>query len=220
MNYDEDAYDGESPVHSVTVSSFYMGETQVTQALWKAVMGAEPTFNGGWENDYGKGNDYPVYRVSYNDIVNEFIPKLNQLTGKDFRLPTEAEWEYAARGGKKSNGYKYAGSNTVDNVAWYDGNSGSKTHPVKTKQPNELGLYDMSGNVFEWCQDRYGSYSSGSQTDPKGPSSGSLRLLRGGSWGNFAGDCRVSFRGYSGPGGRGYPGFRLVLPQCNSHERP
>ena len=208
---DSEADSDEKPVHSITVSSFYMGETEVTQALWKAVMGGNPS--------RFKGDDLPVEQVSWNNC-QEFIEKLNGLTGKDFRLPTEAEWEYAARGGKKSNGYKYAGSNTVDNVAWYDGNSGSKTHPVKTKQPNELGLYDMSGNVFEWCQDRYGSYSSGSQTDPKGPSSGSLRLLRGGSWGNFAGDCRVSFRGYSGPGGRGYPGFRLVLPQCNSHERP
>ena len=201
---DSEADSDEKPVHSITVSSFYMGETEVTQALWKAVMGGNPS--------RFKGDDLPVEQVSWNNC-QEFIEKLNGLTGKDFRLPTEAEWEYAARGGKKSNGYKYAGSNTVDNVAWYDGNSGSKTHPVKTKQPNELGLYDMSGNVFEWCQDRYGSYSSGSQTDPKGPSSGSLRVLRGGSWFDCARLCRVSRRFHDAPVNGFILGFRLVLPQ-------
>ena len=201
---DSEADSDEKPVHSITVSSFYMGETEVTQALWKAVMGGNPS--------RFKGDDLPVEQVSWNDC-QEFIEKLNGLTGKDFRLPTEAEWEYAARGGKKSNGYKYAGSKTVDNVAWYDGNSGSKTHPVKTKQPNELGLYDMSGNVFEWCQDRYGSYSSGSQTDPKGPSSGSYRMLRGGCWFYGAGYCRVSIRSIRVPDFSNDNGFRLVLPQ-------
>lgn len=202
---DSDAYDSEKPVHSVMVSSFYMGETEVTQALWKAVMGGNPS--------NFKGDNLPVDQVSWNDC-QEFIRKLNGLTGKNFRLPTEAEWEYAARGGNKSKGYKYAGSNSIDNVAWYDGNSGSKTHPVKTKSPNELGLYDMSGNVWEWCGDWYGSYGSGSQTDPKGPSSGSLRVLRGGSWFDFARRCRVSRRNLIGPGyGSINYGFRLVLPQ-------
>ena len=201
---DSDAFDGEKPVHSVMVSSFYMGETEVTQALWKAVMGSNPS--------NFKGDNLPVEYVSWNDC-QKFIRKLNGLTGKNFRLPTEAEWEYAARGGKKSNGYKYAGSNTIDGVAWHDGNSGSKTHPVKTKSPNELGLYDMSGNVWEWCGDWYGSYSSGFQTNPTGPSSGLNRVLRGGSWYINAGDCRVSSRdGFDPDYGLNYFGFRLVLP--------
>ena len=160
-----------------------------------------------------KGNKKPVEQVSWNDC-QEFIKKLNQLTGKNFRLPTEAEWEYAARGGNKSQGYKYSGSNTIDNVAWYTSNSGSKTHDVKTKQANELGIYDMSGNVYEWCQDWYDSnyYSSSPETNPTGPTSGSSRVLRGGSWGSSAGYCRVSYRNYYYPGSRNYyGGFRLAL---------
>ena len=160
-NYDSDAYSNESPVHDVTLSSYYIGETEVTQELWEAVMGSNPSYYSGYPQR-------PVEYVSLNDC-QEFITKLNQLTGKNFRLPTEAEWEYAARGGNKSKGYKYSGSNTIDNVAWYTSNSGSETHDVKTKQANELGIYDMSGNVYEWCQDWYDSYSSGSQTDPTGP---------------------------------------------------
>ena len=157
-----------------------------------------------------KGDNLPVEQVSWNDI-QEFITKLNTMTGKTFRLPTEAEWEYAARGGNKSKGYKYSGSNTLDNVAWYTNNSSSKTHPVGQKQPNELGLYDMSGNVWEWCQDWYGSYSSSSQTNPTGPSSGSYRVLRGGSWYHFARICRVSYRLNSDPDDRyNLNGFRLV----------
>ena len=201
----------EKPTHSVTLSDYYIGKFEVTQELWKAVMGNEPTYNGGWTDQYGRGNNYPAYRVSWNDI-QKFIRKLNQKTGANFRLPTEAEWEYAARGGNKSNGYKYSGSNSIDNVAWYTSNSGSKTHQVGIKSPNELGIYDMSGNVWEWCQDRYGSYSSGSQTNPTGPSSGSYRVPRGGSWFNSAGYCRVSNRDSNTPDGR-YSGlgFRLVL---------
>ena len=167
-----DCYGDEKPSHSVTLSSYYIGETEVTQALWKAVMGSNPS---SWKDD-----NLPVEQVSYTD-VETFITKLNRKTGRTFRMPTEAEWEYAARGGKKSRGYKYSGSNSISDVAWYDGNSRSKTHPVRQKQPNELGIYDMSGNVWEWCDDRYGSYSSGSQTNPKGPSSGSNRVLRGGA---------------------------------------
>ena len=202
-NYDSDAFDDENPVHSVTLSDYYIGETEVTQELWEAVMGSNPS--------YFKGRRRPVEQVSWNDCQT-FIKKLNQLTGKDFRLPTEAEWEYAARGGNKSKGCKYSGSNTIRNVAWHDGNSNNKTHDVKTKQANELGIHDMSGNVREWCQDWYGSYSSGSQTNPNGPSSGSSRVLRGGSWGNYARYCRVSNRFYLNPGNRdNYYGFRLVL---------
>ena len=202
----------ERPAHNVTLSSYYIGETEVTQALWQAVMGNNPS---NW-----RGDNLPVDEVSWKK-AQEFIEKLNQLTGRTFRLPTEAEWEYAARGGSKSRGYKYSGSNSIDAVAWYEDNSGKKTHPVKWKQANELGLYDMSGNVWEWCSDWYGSYSSSSQRDPEGPSTSSHRVLRGGSWGDFAGSCRVLSRGYTAPnnsyyfdfdgsGSIGY-GFRLVL---------
>jgi formylglycine-generating enzyme required for sulfatase activity len=142
-----------------------------------------------------------VEEVSWDD-VQEFIHKLNALTGKEYRLPTEAEWEYAARGGNQSRGYKYSGSNNVGDVAWYGDNSGSKTHPVGTKQANELGIYDMSGNVWEWCQDWYGSYSSSSQTNPVGASSGSGRVDRGGSWSSYAGIVRVCDRDYGTPGNR------------------
>jgi formylglycine-generating enzyme required for sulfatase activity len=183
---DADSY--EKPTHSVTLSDYMIGETEVTQKLWQAVMGSNPS--------YFSGTNLPVEYVSWNDCQT-FIKKLNQLTGKNFRLPTEAEWEYAARGGKKSKGYKYAGSNTLSSVAWYNDNSSGKTHPVKQKQPNELGLYDMSGNVWEWCQDWYGNYSSSSQTNPTGPTSGSDRVRRGGSWDYNAGSCCVSFRSYS-----------------------
>ena len=180
-----DANGDESPTHSVTLSDFAIGETEVTQELWKAVMGSNPSSFS--------GTNLPVENVSWHDCQT-FISKLNNLTGKNFRLPTEAEWEYAARGGQKSQGYKYAGSNTLGDVAWYDENSSSKTHPVKQKQANELGLYDMSGNVHEWCQDLYGGYSSNAQTNPTGPTSGSHRVIRGGSWYYFARFCRVSNR--------------------------
>ena len=199
-----DADSDEKPVHSVTLSDYYIGETEVTQELWQTVMGSNPS--------YSKGSQRPVERVSWNDC-QEFITQLNRLTGKNFRLPTEAEWEYAARGGNKSQGYKYSGSNTIGNVAWYGDNSNSQTHNVKTRSPNELGIYDMSGNVWEWCQDWKGNYNSGSQTNPTGPSSGSYRVYRGGSWFNGARLCRVSNRRDSNPDDRnGYLGLRLCLP--------
>ena len=201
-----DAYDDEKPAHKVTLSSYAIGKYPVTQELWKAVMGNNPS--------YFKGNDnLPVEQVSWDDC-QEFIKKLNNLTGKDFRLPTEAEWEYAARGGKKSKGYKYSGSNNLDNVAWYSSNCGSKTHPVGEKKPNELGIYDMSGNVWEWCNDWYGNYQSSAVSNPTGPASGSDRVSRGGSWDCNDGDCRVSCRSYFVPGYRIYfLGLRLALPQ-------
>ena len=160
---------------------------------------------------YFQGKQNPVEQVSW-DVCQEFVKKLNQMTGMQFRLPTEAEWEYAARGGNKSRGYRYAGNNNLDEVAWHDKNSGRRTHPIKQKQANELGLYDMSGNVMEWCQDWYGNYSSSAQTNPKGPASGSRRVYRGGGWCLNAGRCRVSFRYGNTPTLRlNSLGFRLAL---------
>ena len=199
-----DAYGDESSVHSVTLPDYYIGETEVTQELWKAVMGKNPSW-------FKYNPQKPVENVSWHDCQS-FIKRLNELTGKNFRLPTEAEWEYAARGGNKSKGYKYSGGNDINEMAWYKGNSNSQTHDVKTKSPNELGIYDMSGNVLEWCEDWFGYYSSSSQTNPKGPSSGSYRVLRGGSWKNGARYCRVSNRSNRNPGyGHLYSGFRLAL---------
>ena len=159
-----------------------------------------------------KGDDLPVERVSWDDC-QLFIKKLNALTGEKFRLPTEAEWEYAARGGNKKKGYKYAGSDDVGAAGWYAGNSLDKTHAVKTKTPNELGLYDMCGNVWEWCSDWYGDYGEASQLNPKGPSSGKSRVIRGGSWLVFAKLLRVSLRHYNAPDYKFVDlGFRLALP--------
>ena len=206
------AYDNERPAHNVTISEFYMGRTEVTQRLWEAVMGTNPSSF--------KGDLRPVENVSWEDC-QQIIQKLNnmksQLLPSDlsnwyFRLPTESEWEYAARGGQKSRHYKYAGSNNIDEVAWYTNNSGSQTHNVKQKKPNELGLYDMSGNVYEWCSDWYGSYPSYGVTNPQGASSGQYRVARGGCWTLNARYCRVAHRGGSTPDDRDSRlGFRLVL---------
>ena len=197
--------DDEKPTHRVSLSSFYIGKYEVTQALWKAVMGSNPS--------HFEGDNLPVENVSWNDCQT-FLRKLNAMTGKNFRLPTEAEWEFAARGGNRSRGYQYSGSNVLSDVAWYYDNSGSKTHNVGTKAPNELGIYDMSGNVWEWCQDWKGSYIGSAQTNPKGPSSGSYRVDRGGSWFNFAWSCRVACRYCHTPDYRYFDlGFRLALSQ-------
>ena len=202
----ENPYDSEKPVHRVTLTNnYYIGKYEVTQALWQAVMGSNPS--------YFKGDDLPVEQVSWNDC-QDFISKLNAMTGKRFRLPSEAEWEYAARGGNKNHGYQYSGSNILGDVAWYYGNSGPKTHAVGTKQPNELGIYDMTGNVWEWCQDWFGSYSSSPQTNPTGAASGSIRVCRGGSWNYSAGLCRTSYRANNSPDDRfSYLGLRLVLSE-------
>ncbi len=198
-----DAYDDEKPTHRVTLSDYYIGKYQVTQEQWQAVMGSNPS--------YFKGSRKPVEQVSYKDC-EKFIEKLYKLTGLKFMLPTEAQWEYAARGGNMSRGYKYSGSNDIGSVAYYNQSSGGPT-TVGSKQPNELGLYDMSGNVWEWCSDAWYSYDSSSVTDPKHDgNSDSYRVLRGGGWDDGAWYCRVPYRSSGGPGGRyTYFGLRLAI---------
>ncbi|MBQ9218416.1 MAG: SUMF1/EgtB/PvdO family nonheme iron enzyme [Muribaculaceae bacterium] len=203
------------PVHQVTLSGFSIAQTEVTQLLWMAVMGNNPSLCNGVQYGFDNGVDVlrPVECVSWDDC-QVFIAKLNELTGQNFRLPTEAEWEFAARGGNKTQGYRYAGSNTADDVAWYEDNSELLTHRVGTKAPNELGLYDMSGNVFEWCQDWYGDYSAEPQVNPTGPDSGTYRVVRGGeaSWKEVL--LRSSSRSNCEPestGGDSFVGLRLAL---------
>jgi formylglycine-generating enzyme required for sulfatase activity len=215
---DSDAYDDEKPRHKVILTrDFLMGKYPVTEALWESVMGSNPS--------HFKGVNKPVEKVSWFDVV-EFCNKLSKREGlepaytingenvtcnwsaKGYRLPTEAEWEYSARSGQR---FKYAGSNNVDEVAWYTNNSGKETHPVGLKKPNGFGLYDMSGNVFEWCWDRFGDYSSGTQTDPTGPDRGPIRVIRGGCWRYYARSARVSNRFGFDPSSRSYDlGFRLL----------
>ena len=196
------------PPHRVTVSSFMIGKTEVTQALWKAVMGNNPSST--------KGNSHPVEYVSWNDC-QKFITKLNKLTGQHFRLPTEAEWEFASRGGVKSRGYKYSGSNNIDKVAWYGNNSYLKTQPVATKTPNELGIHDMSGNVSEWCQNWTYSYKTFPLTNPQGPSGtptyNAFRAYRGGDISFKDGyHCKVYERGFGAPDySTLFIGFRLAM---------
>ena len=194
----------EKPIHSVTVSDFYIGKYEVTQKQWRDIMGTNPS-------DFNNCDNCPVEQVSWND-VQDFIEKLNAKTGKNYRLPTEAEWEYAARGGQS---YKYAGSDNIGSVAWNEYNSGWKIHPVGQKSPNGYGLYDMSGNVWEWCSDWYDSdyYENSPQYNPKGASSGSSRVLRGGSFGSEPADCSVASRYSNTPTNRFINfGFRLVFP--------
>ncbi|MEN6423126.1 MAG: formylglycine-generating enzyme family protein [Smithella sp.] len=201
-----DGYSQEKPVHEVCVSDFYMGKYEVTQGQWQRIMGNNPSHFSSC------GANCPVENVSWNDVQG-FIEKLNSRTGKRYRLPTEAEWEYAARSGGKSE--KYAGGDDVDAVAWYFSNSGSRTHPVGQKQPNGLGLYDMSGNVWEWCNDWYGDkyYNQSPRDNPGGPSSGSSRVFRGGSWFNLAARTRAANRYWNFPDFRDLiRGFRLALP--------
>lgn len=200
-----DCYNWEIPAHRVTIDDFSICKYEVTQVLWKEVMGSNPSVF--------KGNNHPVENVSWEDC-QEFIRRLNDKTGKSYRLPTEAEWEYAARGGNKSCGYKYSGSNNSLSVTWCIDNSNGKTHPVGTKSPNELGIYDMSGNVWEWCSDWYGGYSNTSQSNPKGCDNGSSRIRRGGCWTSQSKNCRVSDRNSDSP--EHYSngiGLRLALSQ-------
>ena len=175
----------ERPTHQVTLSSFSIGRYEVTQEEWRAVMGTNPaSFNG---------DKCPVEFVSWNDC-QAFIAKLNAMTDMQFRMPTEAEWEFAARGGNNSQGYQFAGGNNLNSIGWYSGNSGSRTKEVGMKSPNELGLYDMTGNLWEWCSDWYGSYNGSAQTNPIGPENGTSRVLRGGGWNGGAKNCRISNR--------------------------
>jgi formylglycine-generating enzyme required for sulfatase activity len=199
-------HEPEKPACTVSLSSFSIGKYEVTQAQWRAVMGDNPSGFSGCDS-------CPAEKVSWDD-VQKFISKLNKLTGKRYRLPTEAEWEYAARGGSRSKGYQYSGSNNIDSAAWYRDNGGSKTHTIGSKSPNELGIYDMSGNVYEWCSDWYDEnyYNSSPSSNPKGPSSGSYRVLRGGCWIIYPEYCRVAIRFNASPRDRShYIGFRLAL---------
>ncbi len=194
----------ESPAHEVTLGDFYIGKHEVTQALWEAVMGMNPAMNA-------SGDNYPVEMVSWNEC-RQFVDELNRLTGKTFMLPTEAQWEYAARGGQNSRKHRYSGGNDINHVAWYELNAAGGTHKVGGKAPNELGLHDMTGNVAEWCSDFYDSYSSVSATDPQGPSSGSGHVVRGACYYSNADDCRISARSKSSAGYlNDNLGLRLVM---------
>jgi len=199
----------EKPVHEVCVDDFYIGKYEVTQGQWQRIMGSNPSHFSSC------GDNCPVENVSWRD-VQEFIRKLNNQSGKRYRLPTEAEWEYAARsGGKREKWSGTSDGSSLGDYAWYDANSGGQTHPVGQKRPNGLGLHDMSGNVWEWCQDWYGRnyYSSSGRDNPGGPSSGSSRVNRGGGWDSNAADTRAAIRGRNYPGSRNIIlGFRLALP--------
>lgn len=201
------------PVHEVTLTrDYYIGETEVTQALWEAVTGLTPTASGWhWREDIGLGADYPAYFIGYNDALS-FISRLNILTGQAFRLPTEAEWEYAARGGHQTMGYRWSGSDDADAVAWHKANSGDRLHEVKQKRPNELGIYDMSGNIEEWCHDWNYEYPATPVVDPWGPSSGSWRMVRGGYYNTDAESCTSASRNiYEPTFNYANNGFRLAL---------
>ena len=207
-NVDEDAYGDENPIHTVQVQTFYMAEFPVTQGLWKALMKGE-------NPSHFKGDDRPVENVSWNDS-QKFIKELNSETGRNYRLPSESEWEYAARGGTRSEEYLYAGSDKLSEVGWYNKNSGEETQSVGQLLPNELGLYDLSGNVWEWCEDDWHDDYKGAPVDGSAwidaPKRGTYRVNRGGGWIHDARYCRVSYRNYNSPGNRDINiGFRLVL---------
>lgn len=214
LNYDVNALPNEAPVHEVTVSSFYINKYEITQGVWEAVMGDTPNDEEGmqWESKYGKGYSYPAYRISYQD-VESFISKLNNYTGLGFALPTEAQWEYAARGGASTTYELYSGDNDCNAVAWIDSNS-TKNSKVGQKKANALGLYDMSGNVWEMCQDWYYDYPDAAVIDPVGIEyNEGYKVFRGGSWKTNAQQARVTTRYKQGIYYRDYEtGFRLVHP--------
>ena len=224
-----DCDDNARPAHQVTVGDFYIGKYEVTQKQWREIMGTNirqlRDNTGEGLPLYGLGDDYPVYYVSWYD-AQEFLARLNDKTGKNYRLPTEAEWEYAARGGNQSKGYKYSGSNAIEETAWYYGNSGEGgssnlvAHLVGTRKGNELGIHDMTGNVWEWVSDLYGDYGYNPQTNPEGPDTGWLYVLRGGSWFYHAKPMLLSFRGNNDPMIRtGHIGFRLALSPAGDQEK-
>ena len=208
-----EAEDDEYPAHEVELSSYYIAECEVTQAQWQAVMGTSiyqqrDKANSSYST-YGVGSNYPMYYVSWYE-AQEFCQKLSIATGRTYLLPTEAQWEYAARGGNQSKRYKYSGLHQLSAVGWYDGNSGYSTHPVGQLRANELGIKDMSGNVYEWCSDYYASYPSTKQYDPL-CGSGKYAVLRGGGWSSSASYCRVSYRYNGTPSNRNsINGFRVV----------
>jgi formylglycine-generating enzyme required for sulfatase activity len=231
-------YDDEKPIHKVTLSSFRMGKYEITVKQFRCFIessgyqtdaekyGDSYVYeNNDWHSKKGvtwkcdvagtvrpsSEENHPVIHVSWNDAT-AYCEWLSKKTGKTTRLPTEAEWEYAAKGGRLSQNYKYSGSNELNDVAWYRDNADKKTHVVGGKKQNELGLYDMSGNVWEWCQDWYDSYSSNAIENPKGAATGFFRVNRGGSWGNYSGDCRPSARSRDTPTYRFFTiGFRLIV---------
>ena len=203
------ANDDEQPVHAVTLSSYRIAKFTITQKQWRAIMGQDWT----WNENYGTGDNYPATNLNANEM-KQFLRKVNQLSELDLRLPTEAEWEYAARGGKSSHGTLYSGSNDADAVAWHQGNAGNRLHPVGSLQPNELGLYDMSGNVWEWCSDWYGNYTEDAQTNPQGPTSGERKVVRGGSFSYEAAFSRVTQRNSVRPDTRSFAlGFRVAMDE-------
>lgn len=201
---DESAERIEKPRHEVSVSDFYIGKYEVSQRLWENIMGTNPS--------QIKGDSLPVTNVSWND-VQEFIKKLNKVTKKKYRLPTEAEWEYAARGGRQSQSFAFIGSNNPDSTAWHFDNSDKLPHTVGAKQPNELGIYDMGGNVQEWVNDWYGAYSNAPQTNPEGPKSSRIgKVIRGGCYLILPKYGRPAWRCVSNPGFRSSSiGFRLTI---------
>jgi formylglycine-generating enzyme required for sulfatase activity len=197
--------DDELPRHEVTLNGFYISKYMVTQKEWRAAMRRESTWY-----DEAKGDNKPAWLTSWND-VQEYISRLNTFSGKNYRLPTEAEWEYAARGGNKSHGYEFSGSDNIDEVAWYKGYI-SSLQPVGLKKPNELEIYDMSGNMWEWCSDYWGNYTDVSQTNPTGPGTGAYRVVRGGSFENDSFYCRNAFRTKASSNLQYCCGFRLAHP--------
>ncbi len=208
----DEAYGNEKNIRRVTLSSYYIGAFEVTQKQWELVMGTSVSRKAAGSRLAGVGPDNPMYYVSWEE-AQAFCQELSRKTGRTYVLPTEAQWEYAARGGVRNERVKYSGSRFVDAVAWYDDNSGGSTHPVGTKRGNALGIYDMSGNVWEWCLDWYrDTYITYDTQNPTGPSSGAYRVLRGGSWYGYARACRVSHRSFNGPVGRTNSyGFRVAL---------
>lgn len=214
-NYDTLAYDYEGPVHKVILGDYCIGETEVTQGLWKAVM----KDSSQWSTENGLSDNMPAYFISFNEalqfisVLNDSLHASDQLPAdKNFSLPTEAQWEYAARGGKLGNNYKHSGSDVLDEVGWYEENSDNKLHNVALKKPNELGIYDLSGNVWEWCNDFKGDYSDGKQKDPTGPDNGSLHVLRGGGYRYNVHGSRNTCRGYNVANYKDRNlGFRLVI---------